>query len=681
MNKLRNFLTILILVLSHNTLANFGEICPGAVIVGSDSYLVDRTAYGQVRNNIDMTTYVNGCDDMASDFKFCLKDTNASNPVCTEVQMNVGDTKTLSSINNNPDLGGNSLLAPVSLTVTLTSNSQMCLNMPTSRGQLPVACKLVNSQVLNSLGNNMGCTNISNACYDASTRSQSPFNFSGKVVTCLRQSLDNVFYTGRGCDTNEIKFTTLAPFPDFQESLKAAIRALLILYSMFYGFKVVLNHEYVNLDKVGLFVMKFILVAYFSVGLGPVLTQNGRETTRNGVLEYGLPFFASATSNFAEMVFNSGGSAGLCSFDVTKYPNGYKYYAIWDSIDCRLGYYLGMQLLYNNPASPILNTLTSTTHSSGDPGSPTNLQSVPNPNSLTMLKSAEYFSFFGVLFGFFMAGNLLVVVAGIFFFIMLLSIIFYFLTTYLVCLVTLYVMAYISPIFVPCALFERTKSYFDSWLKICISCALQPAVIAGFIAFLLTMYDGAIYKNCQFLRHDYAASGLNFSTFELRLPTIDPDLCKSSAGYKLLAYYMGEGWQSVNAMLFKLYILKDILSLSVELFYVLVFSIIFYFFSSSIGQFAAEITGGPFLDKVVSGPMTLMNSAARAAQTAGAKASQAMKKISSSGSSGKSSASRAGDGKNINFGGAKDSISSGAKSSAGSGGGGEAKDSISSGGK
>ena len=99
-------------------------------------------------------------------------------------------------------------------------------------------------------------------------------------------------------------------------------------------------------------------------------------------------------------------------------------------------------------------------------------------------------------------------------------------------------MTYISPIFIPMALFTRTKAYFDAWLKICISCAIQPAVMAGFIALLLTMYDSAIYKNCEFMRYDYNYdSDVKFATFELRLPKTDVDQCKNSVGYKMLQYY------------------------------------------------------------------------------------------------------------------------------------------------
>ena len=169
-------------------------------------------------------------------------------------------------------------------------------------------------------------------------------------------------------------------------------------------------------------------------------------------------------------------------------------------------------------------------------------------------------------------------------------------------------MTYISPIFIPMVLFTRTKAYFDAWLKICISCALQPAVVAGFIALLLGMYDSAIYKNCQFKRHDYVSGNVQFSTFELILPNSEPAACASSAGYKLLQYYSGTGWENHLLSIFPVKsIAMDIFSLMVDLLYVLVFSIIFYYFSKSISQFAAERTGGPIMESVTASPTKIVD--------------------------------------------------------------------------
>ena len=126
------------------------------------------------------------------------------------------------------------------------------------------------------------------------------------------------------------------------------------------------------------------------------------------------------------------------------------------------------------------------------------------------------------MFGFFLAGNIIIFLSGIIFAVLLISIIISFLTSYLCCIITLYVMAYISPIFIPMLLFERTKVYFDSWLKIIISCLIQPAVLAGFAALLLTMYDSAIFKNCEFLHptgKNMGCKSLNYTKIWFSLET------------------------------------------------------------------------------------------------------------------------------------------------------------------
>jgi type IV secretion system protein VirB6 len=370
-----------------------------------------------------------------------------------------------------------------------------------------------------------------------------------------------------------------------------------------------MNGEMAHLDKVAIFLAKFILVSYFAVGLGPLYFESGQETQHNGMTEIALPMLVQLTSDFAEIVFLSGGSQGLCVFDASKYQQGYEYYRMWDAIDCRIGYYLGIQLLYN--VSDFIRSASGTT--SADVGTSTNFSAENNSAAIDAIRSASNPSFFSVMFGLFMAGNIIIVLCGLVFVIVFSSIILYFLTSYLVCTVTLYVMAYISPIFIPMVLFEPTKAYFDSWLKVTLSCALQPAVIGGFLAFILTMYDGAIYGNCEFQRYDYTFSGVNFSTFELRLPDNEPEKCSGSAGYKLMKYYMGEGWQKEFVIIFVIRTIQDVLDLGTNMIYVLIFTFIFYYFVKSVNEFASDLTSGASIAAVTSSPTRLIDMARKAA--------------------------------------------------------------------
>ena len=128
------------------------------------------------------------------------------------------------------------------------------------------------------------------------------------------------------------------------------------------------------------------------------------------------------------------------------------------------------------------------------------------------------------------------------------------------------------------------------------------------MALLITMYDSAIYKNCEFLRYDYEKGGIRFSTFELRLPIRGADKCQESFGYKMLKYYAGEGWEEHLLILFPIKsIVRDVVSILAELLCVLVFSVIFYYFSKSIGRFASDLTHGPNMDVVLASPTKIVD--------------------------------------------------------------------------
>lgn len=678
--KLIKFIALIVLWLAPViATANFGESCSGLPAGPSDNYLKTDTAYGHMIGNIDMTTYVTGaCDPTTNELIFCLQMPVGASPRCsTPITIPVGNSKKLSELSSSPELGGNSLLKDLIISVTRLDD-YICLTMPTSRGQLPIACKTTSLVAPPVIDTDPTCRPIGDSCYDGHKKSQSALNFSGTAVYCLTETLNKVFYERSTCVAdNQSEIKLLAPFPIFQETLKNSIRAAMILYVIFYGFKMVLAGESNDLNSIATFILKFIFIAYFAVGLGPTFFRDGKETTKNGMVEFALPFLSQVAPSFATTVFGAGGTRGLCAFAPEKYEQGYEFYAVWDAIDCRIGYYLGLRLM-DNTAS-ILNGASGTTYETPESSGSTSADiGAPGNKGIDTLKSDDAFRFFAVLFGFFMGGNIIIFVSGLAFAIVFISIVFHFLSSYLVCLITLYAMAYISPIFITLALFERTKAYFDSWLKITLSCVLQPAVLAGFVALLLTMYDTAIYKNCEFSRHDYTVSDQNFSTFELRVPASDPEQCKQSAGYKLLHYYEGQGWDTISLILFHIHFITDTFDLMVELLYVLIFTIIFYYFSKSMSQFAADLTAGPIMSAVVASPTAVIDAVKKAAALAKSVASKDVAgaaKGAAEDMKPKTRADGGGGGKGGGGGGeAKDSMSGGG------GGGGGAKDSVSSGG-
>lgn len=616
--------SVLILSAHFANASTFGESCSALPVFDDTAYLVNDTAYGFIKKNIDMKTYVDdACKKGGSEFKFCIKNASGSTDFCTEVIMSIGDTTTLGSISSNPDIGGNPILSGVALEVKAIDN-EVCLIMPTSRGMLPLMCRNGEGEELIQPGESEVCRNLGQSCYDGRSKSQSLLSFSGLTIHCLRDTLNKVFYVGDECPRlqDDLVYSALQPFPAFQDAMKMAVRAALMLYVMVYGFRIAMNGEYAHLDKVAMFIIKFILVTYFAVGLGETKFISGKEVSQNGMTGFALPVLVQLTNDFTEMVFMAGGSQGLCDFDASKYDSGYEFYKVWDAIDCRIGYYLGMQLLYNRDT--MLRSVGGTVADGVTVGNPTSWGDV-GEEGIEALFAVGTLTFFPVMFGLFMAGQIVVVLMGILFVVFFVSVLLYFMTAYLVCTITLYVMAYISPIFITMALFDRTKAYFDSWLKIVMSCTLQPAVIGGFIAILLTVYDSAIYGTCEFQRYDYTVGEINFSTFELREPTVDVEKCHASLGYKLMKYYLGQGWEKKIVILFEIPKINDYLNIALSLIYVMIYVFIFYFFIKSVSEFAADLTGGPSVASVTVSPNALIDKAIGLAQAAISAAKAAIK--------------------------------------------------------
>lgn len=611
-------LTIYKIFISTSAYAAYGDVCVLSGYVGTFNNTTPTNALTYLKSNIDMVDLTpNGCNQPPNQVQFCIRG-EGSNP-CDLVTLSNGDSTTVSAISTNSEIGGHPVIGNIVLSVDSFVGQYLCVSMPTPDGLHPFLCRLINqsTDTIEYVDENE-CKAIASACYRQSNNSQSLLNFSGLTVQCLTESLDRVFFEGSECSPSdeEVVHTALRPFSRFQAALKNAIRGALILYVMFYGFKLIMDIRNAQFNKVAIFVIKFLLVSYFSVGLGPAFydADIGQIKDRNGVTEWALPALVDATSGFAQMVFKAAGSQGLCQFDPEKYNPGYEYYALWDSLDCRLGFYLGMQAMYN--MSSMIRDLGSAVDNLGySNNSEADFGNV-SEHAVDVAHDAFNFAIFTVLFGFLMAGNIIIVICGLVVAIMFLSVMFYFLTSYIVCTVTLYVLAYVSPIFVPMALFERTNSYFKSWLDTTISVVLQPAIIGGFVALLLTFYDTTIFGNCEYRRHDYSFGEHNFSTFEPRIPNVDPTKCTESPGYKLIRHYIGNGWDERILIIFAVPILKDVWKLSIGMAYVLIFMVIFYFMLKYISEFASDLTSGPSVESVVVSATFIVDAAMKVATKA-----------------------------------------------------------------
>lgn len=593
---------ILVIFCSVSNIANasFATSCAlvPAVITG-DSLNTKTTAYGNLQAYIQSPS-ASICADNNPNFIIFNLRTQYNQSSTIQVQLSNGYTGTIAqAFAGLSDIATDPIMGNVNLSVSGYNDNTLCLFMPTTFGNTPVFCKKVSYVQTPKDVTDQICSVAADSCYSSATvYSMSPFNFTGKAYQCLTESLNKIFYlnTAVCTSTDGVSLSLLNPFVNFQNALRSSIGAALLLYIMFFGIRILLGEVEMKASSFIGFVMKFILVLYFAVGLGPISYTQGNQNQQNGTVTWALPFLTGVIGEFSNIVFNAGGAKSLCNFDPSKYPAGYDYYGIWDSIDCRLGYYLGLKMLAGLTDEVTKHTKVSTYN----PNNATIININDNiDNAPTSLKKGSAFGMFDMMFGFLFSGNIILFIISLIFALVFISILLSFFSSILVCVATLYAMLYISPIFVPMALFDRTKGYFDSWLRLLVGVSLQPAILVGFLSLMITVYDSAIYNNCVFVQETYAVPSLdgktnyNMNIYRIAAPVADSQSCTSSIGVKMAQHLMGYGWQNKSLIIMKIFYLTDSLSIAPQMVYLMILTFIFYFFASSVQDLAAELSGGP----------------------------------------------------------------------------------------
>ena len=661
-----NFLKIIILLISaiHSVHANqptvaikgFGVPCAPAGISANINTFLHENYYGYLQGFIDMTvnfpyTTANGvvsgvCADTTPQLDVCFY--NGDNtPPCDYHTFQIGDSHAISTMSTNPTLRQDPFLQNMPLTASMINADTLCLTMVTPYGQAPLVCKNVITSTPPPAAPT--CISAARACVGVNY-SQSIFNFSGSAIECVTDVLNNIFFDDTRCPSNEESYlSSLKAFASFQQLLQRSIGALLILYVMMFGFQMILNQDKFNLETVVKFVLKFVLVLYFSVGIGSYFNSHGQKESNNGMIQWGLPILREVTNDFTQMVFSASGTRDLCSFDISQYPPNKTSYALWDIVDCRIGAYLGVKSVYNLGkvlTNPNFRQINNTNYN--------NVVTLANgPDQLNPEANTSEFGFPTTIWLLMWGGEFVVALSMIIFLTIFFSIIIGFVSIYSVCLITLHVLVYISPIFIPLALFEKTKQYFDSWLKATVSCTLQPMVVAGFVALIITMYDDILFgppasvnnpvPGCEFIIHQYAYSGTtdgvgytqNYNAFEMVLPATDSSICTGNIGYKMIAHMLGVGRTSQSLLILSIPQSKDHLGMSGNAMLLMILSIVFYYFSSIIYDFAVDVTGG------VSTKGTVLN-AVEAAVSGLQKAGKAIANLAAKGAKGAANAGKKG---------------------------------------
>jgi hypothetical protein len=280
---------------------------------------------------------------------------------------------------------------------------------------------------------------------------------SSRVVECITGTLSNLFL-----ESNPATGFTL--FQEFQSVVKPMVILVLILYIVFNGFLISTGQMLTENPKqdIIMFIIKFILVFYFSVGdawkdfffvalrsisstLGGILVEAGANTTGDGC------------------IFTGPG---------VQYPVGKEYIAFFDTLDCKFGNYLGW---FRGRKVPIL---------------------VPIGVTMFFVKGVGPMLF-----------TLVYVVA-----IQLITLLARVAHLYLASIIVLTLLIYASPLIVPMVLFKPTEKIFQNWLSRILGLTVHPIIVLAFAGIMLCITD-RIYYGADPDSHDmFKPFGANSNT-------------------------------------------------------------------------------------------------------------------------------------------------------------------------
>lgn len=386
-------------------------------------------------------------------------------------------------------------------------NDRICVGTYSFTGVVPVGCKYIKEPFPKSMYNSfmdvsdkhfiddphniavdplalVSCS-AGEGCYQrAYNASRTAVVMTSPLIECIRQMIARLLISQDVCSFDDVNSVvnsasrkTSALF-QFQVGMYRIVTAFLTLYVMLFGAKILLSgqvppkNEYIN------FILKIIFVTYFSIGLNITPGSTSPYDRMDGMIQWAFPFLLNGINGLASWVMNAAPS-GLCKFNGPdiSYDNSVAYIALWDALDCRVAHYLGLDMLST--------LLVENTYKSHD------------------FANFDFFSFSAppyiyLLIPAIISGNMMLVSLALAYPLLVISVAAFMVNATVMCMVSIVILGILAPLFVPMLLFEYTKPYFDSWVKLMISFLLQPMVVVTFMITMFAVYDFGFYGKCQY---------------------------------------------------------------------------------------------------------------------------------------------------------------------------------------
>ncbi len=488
----------------------------------------------------------------------------------------------------------------------LKSGSKTCISMGFTFGYTTISCKPYPTPLLNWPNWSFSCVSpscqVGNVNMPAGGNTwgnfQGPATFApitSKAMQCISETIRSIVQGDKSnstCNSNLLHF---------QLKMRNAIKAALILYVIILGLSIAIKGELPKKSEMAIFITKFIFVIW--VGMGTFNTGDDNNVTCTGNswcptngLEYLYTASLALMESLPNMIMNAtcspeNGENCLCHYPLSLYAEDYSYLALWDALDCRVSYYLGLHSPTGGGKQLLLAGASSTILSGG---------------------------FFGLLFGLLFSFQIMILLLMLCFTIFLLSFVIFFANIYILCMISVTILVYLGPIFVPLCLFKNTKSNFDSWLVLLLGYSLQPAVVSAFVAVMIILFDNIVYGDCIFAMTTLTESGKPY--WEIKCLMGDsgcscPESCKFTIGYFISTASMGmsmlfTGWPHDHPILFYPNV-NAIAGMGeaviTSLWQATLFGYIFYFFSKQLAAFAGDLTNSSDLGKAAISPTAIID--------------------------------------------------------------------------
>ena len=327
------------------------------------------------------------------------------------------------------------------------------------------------------------CSNFGTCYKNVTDNSKALRSITSIIVYCTYQVLTKALVSPDVCSITDAKdklssgtVTKGSLLYKVQDNLRSFVKLFLLLYTISIGYKMMVYGS--AKEDIMMISLKIILVVYFSIGID---LRNHKNERQDGISGFTLPLLMSASNSFASWVMNAG-SSGLCNFPQNEYVGNYQFLALWDSVDCRLGHYLGIDMFAD---------FHDENSKKNDKWGEASGLSFSVPPYLYLL-AIGLFTGFTALTELALAYPILII-----------SVIAYFVQVFISSVIMILVFGIMAPLFVPMVLLDATKGYFNKWLNIIISFSLKPMVVSAFIIVMFSLYDRSLYGTCKHSAENY----------------------------------------------------------------------------------------------------------------------------------------------------------------------------------